>query len=257
MRTLTAGSLATEILRAGAVMIAGAIVLLGARQALASGVTVSAEDVTAAPGGAVELTLSGHSEQPIGALGIDVRFDETLVTPYSCQSPIAICNTSAQPGLLRLNSVSLQGFSGDITFATIIFEAIGPAGSTALIDVEVTALSDTIGNDMLDQVSVTDGSVTIDGLAPLTPPGDANCDSIISAADGLAVIADLAGAYQAGCLGLADVNCDGKVNADDALTILRAIGGLPLDLPPGCAANAGRIDTSALVGGQSARILGH
>ena len=238
MRTLTVGSLATEMLRASVVLIAGAIVLLGARQALASGVTVSAEDVTAAPGGAAELTLSGHSEQPIGALGIDVRFDETLVTPYSCQSPIAICNTSAQPGLLRLNSVSLQGFSGDITFATIVFEAIGTAGSTALIDVEVTALSDTIGNDMLDQVSVTDGSVTIDGLAPLTPPGDANCDSIISAADGLAVIADLGGVYEAACFALADVNCDGKVNADDALTILRAIGGLPLDLPPGCAAIA-------------------
>ena len=222
------------MLRAGAVLIAGAVVLLGAGQALAAGVTVSAEDVTAASGGAVELTLSGHSEQAIGALGIDVRFDETLVTPHSCQSEIALCNTGAQPGLLRLNSVSLQGFSGDITFATIVFEAIGPAGSTALIDVEVTTLSDTIGNDMLDQVSVTDGSVTIDGLAPLTPPGDANCDSTLSAADSLAVIADLGGVYEAGCFGLADVNCDGKVDAADALTILRSIGGLPLDLPPGC-----------------------
>ncbi|MCH7483914.1 MAG: hypothetical protein IIA90_02055 [Chloroflexi bacterium] len=210
--------------------------LLIAREALAGGVTVLAEDVTVASGGAVELTLSGHSDQAIGALGIDVLFDEALVTPHSCQTAIAICNTSAGPGLLRLNSVSLLGFSGDITFATIVFEAIGPVGSTALIDVEVTTLSDTIGNDMLDQVIVTDGSVTIDGLAPLTPPGDANCDSTLSAADGLAVIGDLAGVYEAGCFGLADVNCDGKVNAADALTILRAIGGLPLDLPPGCTA---------------------
>ncbi len=222
------------MLRAGAVLIAGAFVLLSGREAMASGVTVSAEDVTVAPGGAVELTLSGHSEQAIGAFGIDVLFDEALVTPHSCQTAIAICNPAAQPGLLRLNSVSLLGFSGDITFATIVFEAVGPAGSTALIDVDVTALSDTIGNDMLDQVSVTDGSVTLDDLAPLTPPGDANCDSTLSAADSLAVIADLAGAYEAGCLGLADVNCDGKVSAADALMILRAIGGLPLDLPPGC-----------------------
>lgn len=226
------------MLRAGAVLITGAIALLSARAALAEGVTVSAEDVTVAPGGAVELTISGHSEQAIGAFGIDVLFDEALVTPHSCQSAIALCNTGVQPGLLRLNSVSLLGFSGDITFATIVFQAIGPAGSTALIDVDVTTLSDTVGIDMLDQVSVTDGSVTIDGLAPLTPPGDANCDSTLSAADGLAVIADLAGAYEAGCFGLADVNCDGKVNAADALTILRAIGGLPLDLPPGCAAIA-------------------
>ena len=222
------------MLRAGAVLITGAIALLSAREALAEGVTVSAEDVTVAPGGAVELTISGHSEQAIGAFGIDVLFDEALVTPHSCQSAIALCNTGAQPGLLRLNSVSLLGFSGDITFATIVFEAIGPAGSTALIDVDVTTLSDTLGIDMLGQVSVTDGSVTIDGLAPLTPPGDANCDSTLSAADGLAVIAHLAGAYEAGCFGLADGNCAGKVNAADALTILRAIGGLPLDLPPGC-----------------------
>ena len=226
------------MLRAGVVLIAGAVVLLGARQALASGVTVSAEDVTAAPGGAVELTLSGHSEQAIGALGIDVHFDETLVTPHSCQSSIAICNTNTEPGLLRLVTVNLLGFSGDIAFATIVFEAIGPAGSMALIDVDVTAISDTVGNDMMDQVSVTDGSVTIDSETPLTPPGDANCDSILTAADSVAVIAQLGGISEAGCFGLADVNCDGKVNAADALTILRAIGGLPLDLPPGCTAIA-------------------
>ncbi len=224
------------MLRASAVLIAAAMALLIASDALAGGVTVSAPDVTVASGGAVEVTLSGHSEQAIGAFGINVLFDEALVTPHSCQTAIAICNTSAGPGLLRLNSVNLLGFSGDITFATIVFEAVGPAGATALIDVDVTALSDTVGIDMLDQVTVTDGSVTIDGLAPLTPPGDANCDSTLSAADGLAIIGDLAGVYEAGCFGLADVNCDGKVDTADALTILRAIGGLPLDLPPGCSA---------------------
>ncbi len=238
MRTLTAKPPAAPMLRAAVVLIAGVLALLVAREALAEGVTVSAEDVTVASGGAVGLTLSGHSEQAIGAFGIDVIFDETLVTPHSCQTPIALCNTSAAPGLLRLNSVSLLGFSGDILFATIIFEAVGPAGSTVLIDVDVTSLSDTIGIDMLDEVTVTDGSVTIDGQTPPTPPGAANCDSTLSAADGLAVIGDLAGTYTAACLALADVNCDGKVNAADALIILRAVGGLPLDLPPGCAAIA-------------------
>ncbi|HEY5625651.1 MAG TPA: hypothetical protein VIT93_04095, partial [Dehalococcoidia bacterium] len=121
MRYKTARSLAPPVLRAGAVLIAAALALVGVRDALAQGVTVTAEDVTVASGGAVELTVSGHSEQAIGALGIDVLFDETLLTPHSCQTPIAICNTGAQPGLLRLNSVSLIGFSGDITFATIIF----------------------------------------------------------------------------------------------------------------------------------------
>ena len=224
------------MLRAGAVLIAAAMALLIAREALAGGVTVSAEDVTVASGSVAELTLSGHSEQAIGAFGIDVLFDEALVTPHSCQTAIALCNTSAGPGLLRLNSISLLGFSGDITFASIVFEAVGPAGSTALIDIDVTAIADTIGNDMLAQVSVTDGSVTIDDLAPPIPPGDANCDSTLSAADGLAVIGELAGVNEANCIGIADVNCDGEVDAADVLAILRAIGGLPLDLPPGCTA---------------------
>ncbi len=240
MRTQTAKLTGVRALQAGVVLLAGAILaLLGARLALAGGgVTIAGEDVTAASGGAVELTISGHSEQPIGALGIDVLFDHELLTAYSCQSPIGICKIGIQPGTLRLNSVSLSGFSGDITFATIVFEAVGPDGSEAPVDVNVTVLTDTIGNDILDEVSVTDGSVTIGGPAPPTPPGDANCDSTLSAADGLAVISDLAGAQDAGCFGLADVNCDGKVNAADALTILRLVGGLPLGLPAGCGAIA-------------------
>ncbi len=65
MRTLAARAPATQMLRVGVVLIAGAIILLGSRQALAAGVTVSAEDVTVASGGAVELTLSGHSDLAI------------------------------------------------------------------------------------------------------------------------------------------------------------------------------------------------
>ena len=52
------------------------------------------------------------------------------------------------------------------------------------------------------------------------------------------MIADRGGVYEAGCFAVADFNCDGKVSVADALTILRAIGGLPLDLPPGCTAIA-------------------
>jgi hypothetical protein len=236
MRPLTARLPGAQLLRAGIVLVAGVAALLTAREALAEGVTLSAEDVTAASGGAVEIKLSGHSEQAIGAFSIDILFDEMLVTPYSCQTAIAICNTGAQPGLLRLNGVSLLGFSGDITFATIVFEAAGPDGSTAPIGVDVTALSDTVGTDMLGLVSVTDGSVTIDDLMSPTPPGDANCDSTLSAGDVIAVIADLAGADDAGCFGLADVNCDGRVTSADALTILRSIGGLALNVPSSCTA---------------------
>jgi hypothetical protein len=214
------------------------LALLGSHGAGAGGITVSGEDLTAAPGGAVAFTISGHSAETIGAYGIEVFFDEDLVSPYSCQVNNAICNTDPpQPGHLRLSSASVLGISGDITFATIVFEATGPPGTVAPVAIEVTALADTVGLSLMDEVTVTDGSITFDESQP-TPPGDANCDAGVDAADSLAIIGELAGASEADCLAAADVNCDGRVDANDALAILRFIGGLPLALPPGCDALA-------------------
>jgi hypothetical protein len=219
--------------RAALVLAACGIALLGSSGAGAGNITVTGEDVTTAPGGAVAFTVSGHSPQAIGAFGIEVTFDPDLLSPFSCQVNNALCNTEADPGRLRLSSASVLGFTGDITVATIVFKATGPAGTVAPVDIEVTALSDTIGLSLMGEATVTDGSVTIQDTRP-TPPGDANCDAGVDAADSLAIIGDLAGTSHAACLAAADVNCDGRVDANDALTILRFIGGLPLALPPGC-----------------------
>jgi hypothetical protein len=211
-----------------------ALALLGVANAGAGGpVTVSGDHVTAGPGAAVTFNVTGHADEPIGAIGVSVKFDPESVTPVSCQSTIALCYKGAGEGELRMNTVSLNGFSGDIIFITIVFEAADTPG-THVIDVDVTAISDTAGYSLEGQLTVTDGSVTIDGGTVTTPPGDANCDSTVDAADGLSVLAGLAGAGNTECFALADVNCDDKVNATDALAILRQIGGLPVELPAGC-----------------------
>jgi len=222
----------TTLVRTGLVLVALALALLGVTGAQAGAITVQGEDVTVGPGAAFDFAVTGHSETPIGAFGISITFDEDVVTPQSCQSSIALCNKGASDGELRLNGVSLAGYSGDITFATIVFEA-ADSGASA-IDIEVTAMADTDSHDIEGDVVVTDGSVTIDDGAMSTPPGDANCDSVVNAADGLAVLSQLAGAGDSGCFSLADVNCDDKVNTADALAILRQIGGLDVTLPAGC-----------------------
>jgi hypothetical protein len=237
MQALTVGRASFDFLRLGALALALAAALVLSGEARAGGVTISGEEETAAPGSAVEFTVSGHSDTPIGAFGIDILFDETKLVAHSCQSNIAICNRAAQPGRLRLNGVSLSGFSGDITFATVIFQAVGGPGEVP-VDIDVTALASVDLTDMKGEAIISDGSVTIDDGGALTPPGDANCDSVLSAGDGLAIVGELAGTGSPGCLPVADVNCDGKVDVLDALTILRAVAGLPLSLPPGCEALA-------------------
>jgi hypothetical protein len=214
-------------------LVAGVIALGGWSGAGAGSTSVTGKDVSVVPGGAVAFTVSGHSEQVIGAFRIDLTFDDDLVQPHSCQASNALCNLDVEPGRVRLNSVSLLGFTGDITFATIVFEAVGPQGSVAPVDIDVSALADTDGIDLLGEAVVVDGSITIAGPAT-PPPGDANCDSVVDAADSLAIIGGLAGIPDGDCAAQADVNCDGRVDAEDALVILRLIGGLPLDLPPGC-----------------------
>jgi hypothetical protein len=237
MQALTVGRASFDLLRLGVLVMALAAALALTGEARAGGVTVSGEDETIAPSSAVEFTVSGHSETPIGAFGIDILFDETKLVAHSCQSNLAICNRAAQPGRLRLNGVSLVGFSGDITFVTVIFQAVGAQGVLP-VDIDVTALASVDLTDMKGDAIVSDGSVTIDDGGALTPPGDANCDSILSAGDGLAIVGNLAGTDSPDCLPVADVNCDGKVDVLDALTILRAVAGLPLSLPPGCEALA-------------------
>lgn len=222
----------TNLVRAGLVFVALALALLSTTGAHAGAITIQGEDVTVGPGAAFSFAVTGHSATPIGAFSMRVTFDEDVVVPQSCQSSIALCNKGASDGELRLNGVSLAGYSGDITFATIVFEAADHGAS--VIDIEVTSMGDTLSHDIEGDVVVTDGSVTIDNGTTTTPPGDANCDSHVNAADGLAVISHLAGSGDPACFALADVNCDDKVNKADALAILKLIGGLDVILPAGC-----------------------
>ncbi|HUF52937.1 MAG TPA: dockerin type I domain-containing protein [Dehalococcoidia bacterium] len=195
-------------------------------------ITVQGEDVATGPGGAVTFEVTGYSDTPIGAFGISVTFDDAMLTPISCQVSGVLCIKGALAGELRINGANIYGFSGEITFATIVFATAEDLG-TVPVGVTVTAVADVEGTDLSHLAEATSGSVTIEGGAPTTPPGDANCDSKVNAADAIALLSALAGGESA-CAQIADINCDDKINAADVLALLRALGGLPYNIQGAC-----------------------
>lgn len=78
-------------------------------------------------------------------------------------------------------------------------------------------------------------STTPTPTAGLTLTGDADCNEIVDAVDGLKVLRFVAGLGPSNCLEGTDVDCNGAINAVDALAIIRFVAGLQqIGLPPGC-----------------------
>jgi hypothetical protein len=200
-----------------------------------AGITVEGGSFEVAPDSAFTFDVTGHAPgHTIGAFSITVAFDPDVLTPLSCQSSTSRCNKGAGEGELIMNSASLLGWTGDIHFGTIVFQAVGNAGNQTPVDMTVTAIADVLGFDLDHLTQVNDGSVSIRADATNHPLGDANCDSDFGPADGLAVLEGLAGVHESECLGLGDVNCDDRVDSLDTLDILRLVGGLDVELPAGC-----------------------
>jgi hypothetical protein len=196
-------------------------------------IAISADEVVTAPGSSFTFNVTGHSDPVIGAFSMDITFDPVVIQAQSCQSTFALCNKGAGEGMLTLNGANLLGYTGDLKFATLVFKAIGGAGSGTAVDIEVTRLADTETIDLMAQLTVTAGSVTVQSGGPQNPAGDADCDGEVTAGDGLAILSHLAAAGSAACLALGDVNCNDRVDIADALAILRQEGGLT-SLPADC-----------------------
>ena len=68
-----------------------------------------------------------------------------------------------------------------------------------------------------------------------TLTGDADCNQVVNAVDGLQVLRFVAGFNGSNCLQVADVDCSGAINAVDSLEILRFVAGLQQSgLPQSC-----------------------
>lgn len=66
--------------------------------------------------------------------------------------------------------------------------------------------------------------------------GDANCNDVVDAVDGLQILESAAGLQPTSCLPLGNVNCDSATDALDVIGILRFAAGLPTSPVNGCPA---------------------
>lgn len=212
----------------------------GPAAASAGGVAVTMQSGEVAPGGSVSLALNVHADAPgIGAYTVDITFDPAVVHAESCDSDPGLCNKAAAPGRVRLAGISLEGLSGDVKMADIVFRAAGAPGGHSSLDVHLVQLAGPAGQDLRGQAQVTNGGVTIVQSVPTPTPapvafGDANCDGHVDSLDSLSILDFKANLSHPGCLARADVDCSGAVDSLDALDVLRFVAGLPVQLPAGC-----------------------
>ena len=192
----------------------GLLILLVAGLASASATTISLADATVEPGDVITLPIMISDMTDYGTGTIEIEYDPavahvTAVTGGS-MSQIAALNMDNTIGLAQISALNLQGVSGDIIFANVIFTATG-SGSTQL-NLDVTILGDISYNEI--PVTIRNGSIEV---ATGSIPGDVNNDQQLTT-DDVAIILEMAtcGEY----LQIADVNGDCIVTSLDALMIL-------------------------------------
>jgi hypothetical protein len=128
---------------------------------------------TVAPGGTVTVNVTADSTSPgIGAWGLNVSFDASVVDATSCTSVAGQCNPDFAAGTIRMNGATTTGIVGaDAVLGTITFQAVGDAGdSSALTIASGFTLADPEGTAIT--VSPTAGSITIQATPTPSPtPG--------------------------------------------------------------------------------------
>ncbi len=197
------------------------------------GVHISIEGSTVSAGGTATLRLAAYAPPPgLGAFTIDVSYDPSVAQVVACQAPAeVICNPAYSSGLVRLVGTSVTGMQGELTLASLTFQAAGPPGSVTDVQVEAQSLADVAGADLLPEASVNSGALAVVSGGQVNP-GDVDCNGVVDAVDALHILRHAAGFQGEGlCIMAGDVNCDGYIDAVDALAILRYVAGL--SIPPG------------------------
>jgi hypothetical protein len=197
--------------------------------------SIAAESGTATPGGTREISITSNASAPgIAAFTLDVLYDRDVVRPLSCTPhSTVICNKDFEAGAVRLIGSAVTGLTGSVTLAEINFEAIGAAGESSPLNIELAEIVDAEVNDITDSVLVTDGTLVIQE-APDGVAGDTDCDVDVDTVDGLMVLRQTAGMSTGACINMGDVDCDDDVDTVDALMVMRHVASLPVNIPSGC-----------------------
>jgi len=182
----------------------------------AEAVSVSLSDVTCELHESVimPITLSGVTNYGTGTINITYNPGVVHVTDVAGthQSTLITPNIDNTAGILRISAWNTGGISGDVVFANVTFESVGPCRSPLRID--ICKLVDTDMSSIL--TTVANGSFT----TLCQCPGDLNEDYGITPADAMiALQMVVCGEY----FEKADMDGDLRVTSVDALMILQML----------------------------------
>ena len=132
--------------------------------------------------GEVETAIRIEGATNLGAISIVLHYQPQVVQPLACNQSSAfgsgICNLQAGPGEIRLNAVSLGGVNGDLTLATVRWQAASSAtpGDTSDIQLSPTTFADPSGHPLPVQ--------TAGGDIDIVPPAATGNELVLRLGEG-------------------------------------------------------------------------
>ena len=192
-----------------------------------------------APNGNVTIKVEALnvSSPGLAAANISLFYDHSVIQPTSCTLDSAFtgtCNTNIN-GEVQFNLLSTSGKQGDFDLVEMVFEAVGQADESRVLDINPSVFIHPNGSTI--SVTDQDGSVTIGQTL-----GDVSCDNQVTVVDALFILQ-----YDVGIRGVdnscpladntlllanCDVNADNTCNSVDALFVLQCDVGISNVLCP-------------------------
>ena len=114
------------------------------------GVSIQPATASVAPGQTTTLTLQLNApDAGAGAWTADIQYDPSVIQVTDCTaSGASLCNAGFAPNGLRVTGASVGGVTGTQTLATITVQAVGDAGSSTPLTVNLSTFTDPQGNSI-------------------------------------------------------------------------------------------------------------
>ncbi len=242
-------------LAAALVTMAVAALSAGGGQAAANSVRIEPAAATIAPGGEVAVALAAEVPDGLGAWSVTVSYDRAVVHLTDCAGR-SFCNEPS-PGVVSIAGFSATGISGSQVLQTLTFGAVGGAGTSTALQLEVLTWEDANG-PILAQPATTPGSITVGPASSSPTPrpegteywGDVDCGGGVAIGDAQKLARSLIGlpvGQGSSCPTIGstvavdgtprlwgDVDCGGGVAIGDAQKIARSLIGLAVNQTSPC-----------------------
>jgi hypothetical protein len=186
---------------AGALLLAGGLLLIG--QVSAASGTLSIGSGEAAPGDDVTVDLTADVGSPgLGAWTVDISYDSDVVSVADCEPEQGgVCNPDFGDGVVRITGASASGIDEAESLGAITFTCADDEGSTDLtLSVEVFAdatigapedIDETLENGTIDCAEAEPTSASTGTPLPTIVPTGFGPDSTSSSTDFSWLIATL------------------------------------------------------------------